>query len=61
VEHHPAREQHRAERQGDREDGESGELEPYRREAPEEEREPEPDSERRERDEDGRSDHGTSR
>jgi hypothetical protein len=34
VEHHPAGQQHGAERQGDREEAERGELHPYSRQPP---------------------------
>ena len=50
VEHHQAGEDHRRERQRDRHQRQAGELEPHRRQPPQDEREHEPGRERAERD-----------
>jgi hypothetical protein len=61
VEHHPAGEKDGAERQGDRKHCEPRELETDGRQQAQQRGEPEPDGKRRERDDEGGDDHGTSR
>ena len=61
VEHHEAAEDHRRERQCDREQREPGELQPDGREQPKRRREDNPGRERAERDRDREPDHGVNR
>ena len=60
VEHHPAGEQHRSQREQNRQNGEAGELKPHGREQSERGGEDQTDGEGRERDDDACRDHGTS-
>jgi hypothetical protein len=60
VEHDPAGQKHGGQRQEHRKHRQPSKLEADRRELPQEERDPEPDSQRAQRDEDSELDHGVN-